>query len=230
MRKLTSVATMLVLALVTPMALGSISVNLIDTTNPGQPRDSGWTAVLADNIHNGIIVDAVGADYVVIEIAKDFYTSPTNGDFTPNVIQFTQRLADGQTMPKILINDESIWNITGQAWTDYHWWLTGSVAAFDKAATDASGFSVEPFTKKTWSAAPVGWAATYSSELAVTGGTVADGDFFNPGLTSGYLAIQADLSNQQAVSFTLYQAPMPEPATIALLLSGAGLLVGRRRS
>lgn len=229
MKKLVSIVALMVLTVLAPAAWASVSVDLIDTTNPGSPVDSGWTATLADNIHNGIIVDSVSAGYVHIEITKDFYNAPVNGVYTTNKIQFTQRLADGLTTPKILITDENIWNNTGSDWGDYHWWVTDSGVAFDKTATDNSGFSINPFTTKTWEAPPVGWTAAYSSELNVQGGIVHNGDFFTPGLDNGYLAIQVDLTNQQAASFTLYQAPAPEPATMAMLLCGVGMLIRRRR-
>jgi hypothetical protein len=152
-------------------ASAEVVVPLVDF----QGHDSGWDAVLTDNVYTGVFVDDVGTGFVLIEIAKTFYLPPRQGQFPANVIGFRQRLDDSATVPVIRIKDETIINLTGVPWTDYHWEINGSMAAFDRAATEAGGFATLPFTNWTWGPPQTGWGANYPASLDVDGGTVPSG-------------------------------------------------------
>jgi hypothetical protein len=191
-------------------------------------QDSGWSVELADNIHSGVVVDSITSSYVIIEIGKTFWNAPENGQFTPNLIQFTQRLDSAHTVPTIWITSESITNGTGADWTDYHWEVVGDGVAFDKDATDASGFSIGPFVNRTWGPPPVGKPGQ-ATTLNVDGGIIADGETYFPGSSMGRLYVDTTLGDSP-VSFTLKQYPTPEPCSMGLLLLGSlGLLARRRR-
>lgn len=190
--------------------------------------DSGWDAILADNANSGVIVDAVGADYVLIEITKIFHDAPSGGVFTPNLIGFRQRLDDANTVATIRIADEFILNQTSAEWTDYHWEIIGAAAAFDKVATDAGGFSTAPFTVKSWGPPQTGWDANHPATLDVSGGVVSSPGVYLPGSSGGSLHIDVDLSPAKS-DFTLKQVPTPEPSTLALLVLGGLLALARRR-
>ena len=201
-------------------------VPLFDTSG----NDSGWDAYLYDAAHTGVTVDAVGGGvaYIRLEIAKSFTQPPVGSAFPTNVIQFVQRNDDAHTAPVILITDEAIINQTGLDWTDYHWQISGN-GAFDKTATDGSGFSIAPFTLKAWGSPPSGWSSGYADSLALSGGTVPNGGSFFPGNAAGILYLTADLSGDGPATLTLTQYPTPEPASLALILGGATALVFRRR-
>jgi len=186
--------------------------------------DSGWSALVPDHATTGIVVDQVGGDYVRIEVAKTF------DDFDVNVITFYQRLPDAQTVATIRIDDEIVHNNTGGNWTRYLWAIDGAAAALDKPATEASVFDVSPFTSKTWGPTQAGWSDPgHVAWLLAGDGVVADGETFSPGLAGGSLYIDVDLSGQGR-SFQLKQMPIPEPATLVVLATGAaGLLIRCRR-
>jgi hypothetical protein len=191
-------------------------------------QDSGWSVTLADNINSGVRVDSITADYVIIEIGKTFWSGPENGQFPPNIIQFTQRLGSALTVPAIWITSEAITNLTGMDWTDYHWEIVGDAGAFNKTLTDGSGFSIGPFVNRTWGPALSG-RPNNAMTLDVDGGTIADGETYFPGSTRGRLYIDVSLGSSP-VSFDLKQYPTPEPCTMGLLLLGSiGMLARRRR-
>ena len=216
------------LALMSLLLLAAGGVASADTIIPltldGQ--DSGWDAIVCGN--TDIVVDAVGGDYVLIEIAKVFDTPPTGGLFTPNTILFRQRLDDASTVASIRIADEIIYNGTGAEWTDYHWQVVGCAAAFDRIDTDNSNFSTDPFTNQTWGPAQIGWDADHPATLDVDGGVVDDAGLFMPGMASGTLFIDVDLSECNS-NFSLMQTPTPEPGTMMLLGLGGMLALLRRR-
>lgn len=216
----------IVLCGVPAMAGAEVVVDLISNN-----VNSGWSVVLADNVHNGIVVDQVvqGANsFVRIEISKDLYLSSQANGFTPNVITFRP---NGLATPvqSIWIDDENITNSTGQAWTGYSWTITGTVAALDKTLTNSSGFSTNPFITTHWGAAQTGWDSLHPASLSVDGGTVPTGGIFAPGNDAGKLYIDTNVTGANQ-SFTLSQGPVPEPATLSALLAGALLTVLRRRA
>jgi hypothetical protein len=216
----------LLLTIMATTASASLVVELMD---PFTLRDSGWSMTIPDDLRTGVTVDAVTSSYIHLEISKEFYAGLNHDPFTPNVVTFTQRFASA--VPSILITDESILNSTGRDWTSYRWWLEDPNAAFDKTSTVNSGFTIAPFTTMAWGPAPTGWASSYSHELAVSDGTLQNGDVYYPGLDQGWLAIKVNLDagpQPQMRSFDLMQAPIPEPVTMALLLIGGACGVLRR--
>ena len=219
-RNAATVASVLLLASLASADV--IVVDLVDGSN-----DSGWSVVMPDDTGNGIIVDDVSSSSVRIEIAKTFTEFLPGSGFVPRTYVFRQRLPDADTASTIEITDEVIRNLTGLDWEDYHWEIVGRTAAFDKVATDASGFSIDPFTNKAWGPLPPGWGAGHSSRLNVDGGVVPDGGTFTPGLAAGKLYIDVDLGPGNS-DFALVQVPTPEPGAIALILIGAGFALKRR--
>ncbi len=223
------VGSFLFLVLLVSSGVSSADV-IVDLTKDGV--DSGWSAILADDMHNGVVVDSITCSYARIEIAKTFCLGPESGEFPANLIGFRQRLDDASTVGTIQITSEAISNETGWDWTDYHWEIVGDNAAFNRTASENSGFSFEPFTNSVWGPSPAGWSSDHSISLDLDGDTVQDGETFFPGSWQGKLYIDVDLSGEEPVNFLLKQYPTPEPGTMALL--GAGLLVllarPRRRS
>lgn len=216
---------------ITPIASASVIVPLTDGTT-----DSGWQAVLPDNVNVGIVVDRITDSYVRIEIAKSFsyedaQIDPENPNpeylFDPITIIFQQTLPDAQTVGTIQITDESITNNTFFNWTGYNWQVFDSAAAFNITDTENSNFSIDPFTNMTWTAV-AGWDTSHASGLYVDGGVVAIGETYTPGLDSGKLYIDVDLSLEDS-DFSFAQNPAPEPATMALMGFGALAVIRRRR-
>ena len=234
MKTKVTVAALVTLLLFVSSGRGDVVVPLVQGG-----MDSGWDAVIADNVNTGIVIDLITSEYVVIEIAKIFPDPPSaTGRFTPNLIEFRQRLGDAETLTDIRIADEIIFNATGSEWEDYHWRIVGEAAAFDRPATEAGGFSINPFTNKTWGPSQVGWDLSspdspgdHPAVLNVDGGLVPDRRSFLPGLGSEPLFIDVKLGEPGVMDsdFILVQTPTPEPATAAVVALGGMVMVLRRR-
>lgn len=201
------------------LALGLAGVLLAASPAFGDvtiPLGGGWQATVPNLSQVGIQVDSVTSEFVAIEISKDF-TDPSLGGIFPSLdIVFSQIAGDGFTAPQIVILDEAVTNLTGENWTDYHMRLISSgVAEFDIASS--LGFSMAPFTS----------TLLTLTDLDASNGTVLDNSSFFPGSGPGELVIVADLSGGP-VTFTLEEYPTPEPATLAMMLVGLGVLARRR--
>ncbi|HYD00808.1 MAG TPA: PEP-CTERM sorting domain-containing protein [Phycisphaerales bacterium] len=188
----------------------------------------GWQVIIADEIADQIdivadgFVTVDGVRTLVIEKFAEFRSfDPLTGLFGGLPVQFRQVGADADTATRIIITDEALYNNTSQAWTGFRMQLIDSgQAGFDPAATFASGFSIGPFTTTTYSAG--------NTQVDFGGGVVPAGGIWYPGLGSGGLVINVNLSNQNPVVFTLKETPVPTPGAAALIGLG-GLALSRRR-
>ena len=219
-----------VLVLATPAGAGIIP--LVFDPGGGDPIvDSGWQAIVPDATVTGIVIDAItpGSD-VRIQINKNFLFPPDVGGVFPAIqIIFSQTLPDAQTVPQIIIEDESITNLTGVTWADFHWaLLDGGDVWFDIAAS--TPFDTTPFVNQMF-ADNFGFGdPNKATDLWVDGGTLLPFGSFFPGITgaNGSLVMEFDLSSTNT-DFALKEFPTPEPTTLALLAFGSLGLVARRR-
>jgi hypothetical protein len=182
----------------------------------------GWAVDIPNAGQVGVVVDAVTADYIAIEISKDFTEGPDDfGNFPAIYMNFMQVAPNDQTVPKIVILDESVTNQTGTTWTDYHMDLIQFPAMHAYInMIESQGFSMAPFATKT----TVPWG------LSAEGGAgVANNTSFFPGAGNGELVIDINLTNKNGVKFMLKEYPTPEPATLALLTLGGLVAIRRRR-
>ena len=193
----------------------------------------GWQANVVDPADVSIVVDLIGPDFLVIQISKDFTDPPgIGGVFPPQLIDFQQIDDDANTVPRIVIVDESITNLTGVDWTDYHWAiLDDNDAWFDVPLSQ--GWTTDPFINKTFSDPwDVFGDPDKATDLQADSGLVLHNSSFFPGAApgDGELVIDVDLGGVDPLSFTFKQFPTPEPGTVWLTLFAlGGLLVTRRR-
>ncbi len=196
------------------------------------PLGGGWQADVVDPAGVSIVVDLVHPDFLAIQISKDFTDPPgVGGVFPPQLIDFQQIDDDADTVPRIVIVDESISNLTGVDWTAYHWAiLNGTDAWLDVPLSQ--DFAVDPFTHKEFSDP---WEIfvdpNKATDLLADEGIVYDNQSFFPGAApgDGELVIDVDLSVIDPVSFTFKQFAIPEPGTLCLLALGVGGWAGTRR-
>ena len=188
----------------------------------------GWQVVIADEIADqiDIVADAYvtinGVRTLVIEKFAEFRSyDPQTGIFGGLQVQFRQTAADANTATRIIITDEGLYNNTGQTWGGFRMQLIDSgQAGFDPVATFNSGFTYGPFTSMGFSMG--------NTQVDFAGGPgVPNGNNWYPGLGSGGLVIDVNLSNQNPVVFTLKETPTPTPGAAALL--GLGMVASSRR-
>lgn len=180
----------------------------------------GWQATIFEPIDVGLAVDHVDLDQnlLVLEKFANFNKlDPITGLPVPVNILFTQVGGDAETVTRIVLTDEILLNNSGIAWESFRNVLLGNAAKFDPVAS--AGFSIAPFTTTTY--------LNGDSEVEFAGGVVPHGTIWTPGLASGGLYINVDLSSDKPVSFVLKEIPIPEPTTLMLVLGGA-LLIRRR--
>jgi MYXO-CTERM domain-containing protein len=190
----------------------------------------GWRATWDDSLDG--LVDIVdngvtdGAQF--IQKSAEFRQGSEGGIFPSIPIVFQQIREDASEW--IVIDDEIIFNNTGEDWTGFQFDLVDDGnAVFDPVRTAASGgggpigFSIAPFT-----------TAEFSDDLQrldIGGGTLSDGDFWFPGDggDDGQLWIDVVVGAMgEFTVFTLKETPVPGPAALALLALG-GVATRRRR-
>lgn len=206
------------------MALALVNVALAGTIDVGGGWRASWPAPPGGL---DIQVDEVTPQFVKIRIVKDFTAPPTGGVFEARVIDFVQIKPDAETVPQIIISQETISNLTGAPWTDYHWAVFNQGEVWFKVPESAA-FDVTPFANKDFSDPyQIFNDPNRATDLDVDGGLVPPGGVFSPGAVAGDLCIGIDLTASVPVSFTFKQFPTPEPAGLVLVTLGA--LALRRR-
>lgn len=188
----------------------------------------GWQANWS-NGDIGVTVDSVTPEAVFIEISKDFDDPFDGSSFTPRIIDFIQTADDANTVSRIVIRDESITNLTGMAWDSYRWDVLNMGDAWINVPL-SQNWSVDPFTNKAFTDPGNQFGdPDKASRLEATGGLIPNFGSFFPGLQSGELVIDLDLTNSTGpLSWTFKQAPLPEPTAVILLAVGALFAVRRR--
>ncbi len=159
-------------------------------------------------------------DAVFIQKGMELTDGPVGGVFSP--MELTFRQVSWPAVANIVVDDEIIVNSTGSAWGGFRKRLSGD-ATFDPIATLDSGtgtpigFNVEPFNE-----------AAFSGDLQrlnVWDGSIAPAGIWFPGdgVHDGALWISAaPRENAPFHVFTLTDRPLPEPASLLLLLLGGG--------
>lgn len=214
-----ALVAMLSIAAAATVASAGVVVNL----------GGGWSAQVNDDAKVSFNVDQIGENYLAIEISKDFNLPPEGGVFPSISILFVQTAPDAQTVPNIVILDESVTNLTTRDWTDYHMQVIGGPDVwFD--TVNSAGFSMSPFTNQAFSDPGnlFGGDPTKATRLDADGGIVFHNSSFFPGAGAGELVIAADVAAAgDPLTFLLVQTPTPEPAALALI--GLGMVFLRRR-
>jgi hypothetical protein len=182
----------------------------------------GWQVTIFDSDLVDVVTDYVDDDILVLEKAAEFTEiDPETMQPAPINLVFQQILPDAQTTPRIILTNEIILNHTGQDWTSFKEILIDAGQVMFNQGLSAT-FSISPFTTRTYNG--------LSTEVTFAGGVVPDGSLWVPGLESGGLVIEVDLSAQGPVTFTLKELPIPEPASAVLLCAGALALRRFRRA
>jgi hypothetical protein len=209
-------------------------------------NSGGWQITMATDAtvdaRAVVVVDpASTGDILVINIFKHFTQAAGQfGEMPSLLMNFKQVAPDAQTAGKIVINEETVYNDTGIAWTDFHWVLgQWGCASFNQGQTypgsPQTDFSTAPFVNHTWvqTMPDANDPLTWSQQLNVFGGTLDANDSFGPGYTGALVIdVNKDFDGQAATGFfTLMETPtVPEPATLGLLaMGGLSMLLKRRR-
>ena len=195
----------------TPAAMADLIINL----------GGGWQATIfnEDNVDLAVDFVSIEDDILVIQKFANFTTiDPFSGQPDPVRIAFNQIDSDANTVSRIVITDELIFNNTGLLWDQYQNVLLGGNVEWNQA--ESAGFSIDPFTTRSYN--------DDSTIVTFEGGPgIEDGAAWTPGLDAGGLVIDIDLSGEEAVKFVLKEIPTPGPGALALL--GVAGLLGRRR-
>lgn len=204
-------ALVVVAAMGSAAAAGPVTIQLID---PSTGVHSGWQVTVPDDELADVVADAVSfkMNLVLIEKAAEFI------NLNPVDLVFQQVKPDANTVSSIWINDEIIVNSSGANWPSFVMSLVGP-AAFDPVAS--ATFSINPYT-----------IANYTSGntvFTVSGGSVLDSAIWAPGMASGILKIDVNLSDPSPVSFILREQAIPTPGALALLALGGVVALRRQR-
>jgi len=192
---------------------------------------SGWYASWSSSDVNVQVLNESDTD-VTLEITKTL-SCPGFNKAPAVTIAFQQIAMDAETVSRIIINSEAITNAcTGEYdyWGGFRWILTPSGnVSFNEPASKANGWTgggLAPLnsTSETWT----------KDELTIVGGpAILSGTpqgVYTPGTG---LVIDVDLKLPYPVFFGFKQVPLPggelpEPATMAIFLVGAGSLMTKR--
>ncbi len=183
--------------------------------------DSGWQATWDSSLDGlvGIAVDLVTDDAVFIEKSAEFIYGPGPGGFPSIAITFQQ--ISPNAVSQIVLADEIITNSTGTDWTGFNIQLIDrGDAVFNESMSD--GFGTSPFDTQMF--------ANGNTSFQVSGGVVPDGSVWFPGVGPGELYIDVVVADAAPFTvFTLKETPVPEPATLGLMLVGVVIASRRRR-
>jgi hypothetical protein len=181
----------------------------------------GWEATISDDQADvlDVVADGVGATALVIEKFAEF-NNLSGGNPVPLTVTFRQVAADAATRSRIVITDEVLLNSLAQSWVGFTMSLSGGGnTTWNQALTSAA--SRAPFANLTYSNG--GKTANFS------GGSIAPGATWFPGLASGGLVIDVDLSSNAPVTFSLTEVPVIPTPGAAVLAGMGGVMVLRRR-
>lgn len=229
----------LVMALAAVATFGALSASaqvtrqLTTRDANGNIVDSGWAITISDPAVVDLIADSIIIQNgtVIVQKFAEFRTiDPFTGLPQPVTIQFSQTLPDAQTMNRIVITDELITNSTNVAFTAFRMALLPSsgVASFDPIAS--AGFSTRTGAGNTGTGFNSTSFSNNNTDVIFTGGPgVGPGQVWAPGLVSGGLVINVDLSGSAPAVFTLKEIPLPTPGAAALMGLGALAATRRRR-
>ena len=198
----------------TAIAAGSLSSVALAGIVAPTPIGGGWGVIVPNIDGMDVIRDSISiqGDAIVIE------TQANHPGFGAECIQLVQLAPDSATLARIIITDSVVVNSSGQAWNGYSYFVgANDPATFNQSLS--AGFSISPFTTRTYGAG--------SRSVAFGGGSLPSGAVWFPGLTNGELVIDVDLSGGPAF-ITLCQQALPTPGAAALLGIG-GLVATRRR-
>lgn len=182
----------------------------------------GWEATVSNPDVVDLVTDYVSLDDDILVIEKFAIfqeIDPFTGQPVPINIAFNQIASDANTVSQIVITDELVFNDTGLDWTGFRNVLALGGATFNVA--DSADFSIDPFTTTSYS--------DDLTEVMYGGGVLAAGENWTPGLQSGGLVIDVDLSGDAPAKFILKEIAVTIPAPAALAVLGLGLATTRRR-
>lgn len=206
----------------------------------------GWTITGSDLQNVGIVQDGeIWQDEddkwaAKVEIFKTFDDRlDPGGNVLPSIVLSFELDpdAEGPVVTRFYIADEWVRNRTDYPWIAYSWGLintAGPVASFNKELTNPTtdseedGWLILPFTEFAWEDGVLN-----SESLDVWNGWIPAGGDYLPGVGTGSLVIDVDLSGAYGdPQFFFKQYPTtPEPTSIGLLmLAGVFLPRFRRRS
>lgn len=198
---------------------------------------SGWEANWAPSLDPFVNIVLVGETANIITIRKEAeFTQPPNQFDLFNTIPIGFQQTGASTITSIVIEEESILNSTGVAWTDFHFDLVGgpvidpvSVFRNDKSFSfDTSPLDNQMFSPDDRSL----WIDGFGLGDGGSDAKILPGGLWQPGSGVGGGELIIDVISQAQAPFTsfeLKETPSPEPATFGLLALGGLTLLGRRR-